>query len=53
MPIGDPIKRQIAIHSLLYYKVCRDCGAKNPETAIKCRRCKRKNLRWKKREKTK
>jgi len=42
-------KRALAQHYRLYYKICRNCGAKNPPTAEKCRRCKSKNLRWKKR----
>ncbi len=39
---------EIAYRHRLYYKVCRDCGAKNPLKAIKCRRCRGKNLRAKK-----
>jgi len=42
-------KRELAKRYRLYYKVCRDCGAKNSPRAEKCRRCKSKNLRWKKR----
>ena len=42
-------KRELAKQYRLYYKVCRRCGAKNSPRATKCRRCKSKNLRWKKR----
>jgi len=50
MPILDPVKKTIAQKARLYMKICRDCGARNAETAQKCRKCKGKNLRWKKRE---
>ncbi|NVM30472.1 MAG: 50S ribosomal protein L40e [Candidatus Helarchaeota archaeon] len=50
MPITDPIKKQIAVHSLLFMKICRSCGARNPINATKCRRCRSKRLRFKKRE---
>ncbi|MEX2701612.1 MAG: 50S ribosomal protein L40e [Candidatus Baldrarchaeia archaeon] len=50
MPVSDPIKREIAMKHLLYVKICRKCGARNPPSAVKCRRCKSKRLRWKKRE---
>jgi ubiquitin-large subunit ribosomal protein L40e len=50
MPIGDPIKRKIAAHYLLYKSVCRRCGALNPYNAKKCRRCRGKDLRQKRRE---
>lgn len=52
MPITDPIKRSIAQRRRLYLKICRDCGARNAPTAEKCRKCRGKNLRWKRREKT-
>jgi len=42
-------KRELAKKYKLYYKICRNCGAKNSPSAVKCRRCKSKNLRWKKR----
>ena len=42
-------KKSLAQRYRLYYKVCRKCGSKNPPTAEKCRRCKSKNLRWKRR----
>jgi large subunit ribosomal protein L40e len=50
MPILDPVKKTIAQKARLYKKICRDCGATNAATAIKCRKCRGKNLRWKKRE---
>jgi large subunit ribosomal protein L40e len=50
MPILDPVKKAIAQQHRLYMKICRDCGSRNAATAIKCRKCKGKNLRWKKRE---
>ncbi|KYH40448.1 MAG: large subunit ribosomal protein L40e [Candidatus Bathyarchaeota archaeon B26-2] len=52
LPITDPIKRSIAQRRRLYLKICRDCGARNAPTAEKCRKCRGKNLRWKRREKT-
>jgi len=42
-------KRTLAQYRRLYYKICRECGARNPPSAEKCRKCKSKNLRWKKR----
>lgn len=53
MPVADPDKRRIALHHLLYVTICRDCGAKNPFKATKCRRCRGKDLRPKRRELTK
>ncbi|MHA1381012.1 MAG: 50S ribosomal protein L40e [Candidatus Helarchaeota archaeon] len=53
MPITDPVKKAIAVRSLLFYKICRKCGATNSQASIKCRKCHTKNLRWKKREITK
>ena len=50
MPILDPIKKSIAQEHRLHMKICRDCGSRNAATAIKCRKCRSKNLRWKKRE---
>lgn len=50
MPITDPIKKAIAQKRRLYFKVCRDCGVRNSSSAVKCRKCRGKNLRWKKRE---
>ena len=42
-------KKALAQKYRLHYKICRVCGARNPPTAVKCRRCHSKNLRWKKR----
>ncbi len=50
MPITDPIKKAIAQKARLHMKICRECGARNAPTAKKCRKCRSKNLRWKKRE---
>ncbi len=50
MPIADPTKKAIAQKSRLYMKICRECGVRNAPTALKCRKCRSKNLRWKKRE---
>jgi len=50
MPITDVVKKQLAQKHRLYYKICRSCGARNAPSAVKCRKCKSKNLRWKKRE---
>jgi large subunit ribosomal protein L40e len=50
MPIMDPFKKTLAQQHRLYMKICRDCGARNALTAVKCRKCKSKNLRFKKRE---
>nr|AOZ56077.1 ribosomal protein L40E [uncultured korarchaeote] len=47
MPIEDPMKRRVAMKALLHYKICRTCGARNPISATKCRRCRGKNLRLK------
>ena len=50
MPVMDPIKKAIAQKHRLYMKICRECGARNAPSAVKCRKCRSKNLRWKKRE---
>jgi len=50
MPITDVVKKQLAQKVRLHYKVCRDCGAKNPEASNRCRKCHGHNLRAKKRE---
>ena len=49
MPITDLVKKKIAQEHKLYMKICRKCGARNPPNAIKCRKCRGNNLRWKKR----
>ena len=53
MPVADPEKARIAQQALLYHSYCRKCGAKNPFGAKKCRRCRSKNLRPKRRDKSK
>jgi large subunit ribosomal protein L40e len=50
MPIMDPFKKTLAQQRRLYMKICRECGARNATSAVKCRKCHSKNLRWKKRE---
>jgi len=50
LPITDPFKKAIAQQHRLYLKICRDCGARNAVSAVKCRKCHGKSLRWKKRE---
>jgi len=50
MPITDPFKKSIAQQHRLYMKICRDCGVRNAMSAVKCRKCLSKNLRFKKRE---
>ncbi len=49
MPITDPLLKEIASSHLLYHKICRKCGARNAPKATKCRKCRSKNLRWKRR----
>lgn len=49
MPVTDPFKSKIVEERLLNKAVCRKCGATNPPEAVKCRRCKSRNLRPKKR----
>jgi large subunit ribosomal protein L40e len=46
----DASKKALAQQRRLYYKICRRCGARNAVKAVKCRKCKSKNLRWKNRE---
>ena len=50
VPITDVFKKQLAQKHKLFYKVCRNCGARNPSSAYRCRKCRGDNLRWKKRE---
>jgi len=50
MPIYDAAILKIVEERVLNKKVCRKCGALNPPSATKCRRCKSKNLRPKKRK---
>ncbi len=48
MPVTDPVKSEIVRKRLLDKKICRKCGATNPPKAVKCRKCKSRNLRLKK-----
>ncbi|MEM1945230.1 MAG: 50S ribosomal protein L40e [Nitrososphaerota archaeon] len=50
MPIRDAALLRIAQNRRLFIKICRDCGARNARTALKCRKCRGYNLRWKRRE---
>jgi len=50
MPITDPFKKALAQRRRLYMKICRECGARNATSAVKCRKCHSRSLRWKKRE---
>jgi large subunit ribosomal protein L40e len=50
MPVTDIVKRRIAQRHKLYVKICRSCGVRNPSNAVKCRKCRGKNLRWKNRD---
>ena len=50
MPITDMEKKQIAQRRRLFFKICMRCGAKNPITATRCRKChSSKDLRLKRR----
>ncbi|MEM1873926.1 MAG: 50S ribosomal protein L40e [Acidilobaceae archaeon] len=48
MPVTDPQLLAIFEARVLNKKVCRKCGALNPMSAVKCRRCRSTNLRPKK-----
>ncbi len=50
MPIRDTELLQLAQRRKLYVKICRNCGVRNPASAEKCRKCRSRNLRWKRRE---
>ncbi len=45
MSLRDPFKLALARKHLLDKTVCRSCGATNPPKAVKCRKCRSKNLR--------
>lgn len=49
MALRDPELLAIFEKRVLLKKVCRKCGALNPISAVKCRRCRSRNLRIKKR----
>lgn len=48
MPVKDPELIAIFEKRVLQKKVCRKCGALNSIRAVKCRRCRSRNLRLKK-----
>ncbi|HDD26169.1 MAG TPA: 50S ribosomal protein L40e [Acidilobales archaeon] len=50
MPLTDPVKLKIVEERVLNKKVCRKCGALNPISATRCRRCRSSNLRLKRRK---
>ncbi|MEM2128016.1 MAG: 50S ribosomal protein L40e [Candidatus Bathyarchaeia archaeon] len=50
MSLRDPFKLELAKRHLLDKKVCRSCGATNPLGAVKCRKCRSKNLRLKRKK---
>jgi large subunit ribosomal protein L40e len=50
MPVADPELLKIVEARVLNKKVCRKCGALNPPTATRCRRCRSSNLRPKKKK---
>ncbi|MCW4027809.1 MAG: 50S ribosomal protein L40e [Candidatus Bathyarchaeota archaeon] len=52
MPVLDIVKKSIAQKRRLHMKICRECGVRNAPSAKKCRKCRSKNLRWKRRERT-
>lgn len=49
MPITDSVKKQIAQQRRLYFKICFKCGAKNPISSERCRKCHSKHMRLKNR----
>jgi len=50
MALRDPVKLEIARKHTIEFKICRYCGARNALKAVKCRRCRSKNLRLKKKK---
>ncbi|MDG6933645.1 MAG: 50S ribosomal protein L40e [Nitrososphaerota archaeon] len=51
MPIADAAKKQLAMERRLFFKVCMNCGSKNPLVATRCRKCGRSDsLRLKNRQ---
>lgn len=49
MPITDAFKKQIAQKRRLFFKICFKCGARNPISATRCRKCKWDKMRLKNR----
>lgn len=51
LPIADAAKKQLAMERRLFFKVCMNCGSKNPLVATRCRKCGRSDsLRLKNRQ---
>jgi len=50
MSLRDPFKVELARKNTIEFKICRNCGARNALKAVKCRRCRSKNLRLKKKK---
>ena len=50
MSLRDPFKLELARKHRIEKKVCRNCGATNPISAKKCRKCRGKNLRLKRKK---
>jgi len=46
--LQDPIATEVVLKRVLGYKVCMRCNARNPISAKQCRRCRSKQLRFKK-----
>jgi len=49
MPITDIEKKQLAQKRRLFLKICFKCGARNPLSGERCRKCKSSALRLKNR----
>jgi|DewCreStandDraft_3_1066083.scaffolds.fasta_scaffold00479_2 large subunit ribosomal protein L40e len=48
MPLTDPELMRIVMERVLNKKICRKCGAINSPRAVKCRRCRSYDLRYRK-----
>ncbi|RLG77128.1 MAG: 50S ribosomal protein L40e [Thermoprotei archaeon] len=53
MAVLDPELMKIVEMRALNKKICRKCGAVNPPSATRCRRCRSRNLRPKRKVATK
>ncbi|MGD1835409.1 MAG: 50S ribosomal protein L40e [Nitrososphaeraceae archaeon] len=49
MPITDATKKQIAQKRRLFFKICFKCGARNPISSNRCRKCRNGQMRLKNR----
>jgi large subunit ribosomal protein L40e len=49
MPITDAVKKQIAQQHRLFFKICFRCGARNPISSTRCRKCHSHRMRLKNR----